>query len=275
VRVLGLCLLLAVTGCADITVTQVNADGLPVCHAAHGLVVPRLMPYLLVAYLPADPAAPANKGSDSETKKPYKPKISKKNKDNAEDTDTDTADKPTTSGNAASASDLSFSATTSQYAIKLIYLPDYSHQQAIATSSGWFGKANLQVQLLDGTLVSLNGNTDNTENGEVAKAALSALVTAATGGQAAAPAAAAKVAGGRAKQSQPTGAGNPATQPPPAVNPILPSGLYKFEYNKDGVLQGLGRVTDFGTNKDGNPVVLDAKGQDGTTAPDTSCLRNQ
>jgi hypothetical protein len=139
-------------------------------------------------------------------------------------------------------------AVTKSYVMKLIYLPDYSHQQAISTSSGLFGKATLNLQLTDGALTSLQANMDSTENGEVFKSALTAAVTAASGGAAGMPAAAKDAATKAEEARQETSTTSPPILPPPLLPPadsFLHPGLYKLSFDDFGKFIGLQKITGF------------------------------
>jgi hypothetical protein len=62
----------------------------------------------------------------------------------------------------SSAADVSFSASTPQYTIRLVYLPDYSHPMAMSMHSGLFGTASFAPALQDGwMLTSLQASGDN------------------------------------------------------------------------------------------------------------------
>jgi hypothetical protein len=253
-RVLCVACALFLTGCADVTVTQVDDTGQHRKDAVPGFYVPRLMPYLLVADLPPDPAPPKAKPPTPKPKPKPKPKPGHKaphtdavaKPDPATGDDPSPADggSPPTASASASASDQSFLAVTKSYVIKLVYLPDYSHQQAIRASSGLFGKATLNLALTDGALTSLQANMDSTENGEVFKSALTALVTAATGGAAGVPAVATS-ATTRDQQLVETAQPRTAQPLPPLHDSLLHPGLYRLVYDHSGEFSGLTKVTGF------------------------------
>jgi hypothetical protein len=69
---------------------------------------------------------------------------------------------PQTAAPSSSPADTSFSATMAQYAIKIVYLPDFSHPFALQMNAGLFGTASFAPSLQDGwMLTSLNGSSDN------------------------------------------------------------------------------------------------------------------
>ncbi|WP_233886396.1 hypothetical protein [Paraburkholderia flagellata] len=70
----------------------------------------------------------------------------------------------TSDANTASTGDTSFyvASSNSNYVIKLIYLPDYSHPMAVSVHSGLIGTSSIQLGFQNGwMLTSLNGSSDN------------------------------------------------------------------------------------------------------------------
>jgi hypothetical protein len=109
---------------------------------------------------------------------------------------------------------------TAGEAPKVVYLPDWSHQQAISATPGLLGSATLQATLGDGgALTGLNGGSDNTE----------ALKNATTLAEAA-------VKGTPATVTRKVGALAPSTLRP---------GIYRFQYGADGAMIGLELVKGF------------------------------
>ena len=127
---------------------------------------------------------------------------------------------------------MSFIASGGGYSMKLVYLPDYSNQQAINVSPGLFGAASLAATLENGALMNLNASDDASKilaaAAQVASASMSKSAAVATK---AAVAPATKTMGITAPQ------------------PLLAPGLYQFVYDSTGSLTGLRLLSAFPLEK--------------------------
>ncbi len=261
-RLYLICGLAVLSGCAHIRVDHVDAKGAKSSGQEEGFYVPRLMPYLIVMDLP--PKSPTGSSGNGQQKNnlvqsgggsgPSKPSSGS----SSQKSDSGNSDNSSTKsgGTPGSASDLGFGVETKQYVAKLVYLPDFSHQQVISASAGLFGTVSLAPQLQDGALVSLNGSADNSKMVDVLTALISAGTSAASGGASGAASAASKAA-------QNKSLGNI-----PAPSTFLLPGLYRFEYNEDGFLIGLRKMTGFcdATGKYGSvPKEIDRQNPDNIT----------
>lgn len=141
-------------------------------------------------------------------------------------------------------SDTSFQASTNQYVVKLIYLPDYQNPMSITLKAGLFGTASFNPVLQDGwMLTSLQGSADNSQLIQLANQ----LVTSLAGG-----------AGTAAKTAATAGAKGAAAGggPPPPTLPsgqVLSPGLYEVHYNSAGTVT-LCAATRFGNPGDQFPA---------------------
>lgn len=196
----GAVLLLA--ACSSVDVKHVDTNGKDL-GGVNGLYVPKMLPYLLVSELP--PTGPGDKD-------------------------------PTSAASQGSTSDLSYSAIGAQYVLKLVYLPDYSHQQAISVQPGLFGASSIAATFLNGSMLSMNGSTDNTKLldavAQIASSAVSSGKSSTPGGKAASTASTATKKYGL----------SPVVVP---ASPLLAPGLYQFVYTDAGVLTGLKLMTGF------------------------------
>lgn len=129
----------------------------------------------------------------------------------------------------ATQSDMSFIATGGGYSMKLVYLPDYSDQQAINVSPGLFGAASLAATLENGALMNLNATDD-----------ASKIL-----------AAAAQVATAQVSKTASTAvkAATTKTMGITAPQPLLAPGLYQFVYDSTGSLTGLRLMSAFPLEK--------------------------
>jgi hypothetical protein len=140
-------------------------------------------PYLLVTELPVAPiAASQNPTTTTTTKTPMvRAAPAPGGTDDSKKTQTDNTQQPQSATPTAPSSDTSFSAAMASYAVKLVYLPDYSHPMALQVKSGWFGTTTLAPTLTDGwMLASLNGSVDSGTANTIS--ALSGLVSGGGGG---------------------------------------------------------------------------------------------
>jgi hypothetical protein len=219
--------LLFLCGCAGVDVTSLNPNGSHNTHAADGVRYYLPAPYLLVVELP--PTIPGKSGGDSGDPTAQKAAASPGS------TNTTSS---TSMASPGPASDVSFSAATPQYMIKLIYLPDFRHPMAITESAG-IGTADMKPNLQDGwMLTSLDSPVDSKVPETIT--AVSSLIS--------------SIGGDIIKTEDATSAG-PAAPAPQTLknlykdNFILRPGLYRFAYGKNGALKGLERVTLFGGTK--------------------------
>jgi hypothetical protein len=241
--VVGLTFIAMLGGCAGVRVTPLNPDGTPTVGAKEGMRYYMPAPYLLVARMPPIPSSatptPSPPSSDTETepspgeeefaqtKKSPKPS---KEKNDSEGSSTAPA-------GGAPSSNTSFLASTPQYMLKLIYLPDKTKPMAMSVRTGLFGAASMKPALQDGwMLTSLDASADS-KTAETLTAIASLMSSAATGG-----------AGGAAKSAMTRGEGGEQlvpTVPPDFSKQVLKPGLYKFVYDANGELIGLRHVTYF------------------------------
>lgn len=240
-------LALPLATCAKVSVNALSYDGTPLASAVEGVRYYDAHPYLIVAQLPVDPPATAPKSADDANQR------GATSHSNKETSNQERAGKPTTTtttGNKTAptpadapatapgggTSDTGFAASTRQYSIKLIYLPDYSRPYAISESPGLFGTTSMKPQLQNGwMLVSLDAAGDSKVSETLA--AIASLIPAAFG-----------VGAGPKPASTPSGTPSPNRNlgvGEGVPDNILPPGLYKLEYNKFGNLVGLRRVTGF------------------------------
>lgn len=241
---------LTLCGCAGISVTQLNVDGSAKSKTPNGAVYFLPKPYLLVTRLPATagpgglPSVFHTAGSDSHsagagaggtqggTPGAPKPAEAAKGGDSAKEGG---GDNPAPAG---SGSGSSFDARTTDYVVKLIYLPDREHPMSITASTGLFGTAKLSPTFQDGwMLTGFESEADN-KVAEVLEH-LGSVITSL------------RAPGGGGDN---TGAG----AAPGAPTDILKPGLYEFRYDASGHLLGLCAVNYFSSQ--------------GTTAPTGYCL---
>jgi hypothetical protein len=135
----------------------------------------------------------------------------------------------------ATQTDMSYIATGDGWTMKLVYLPDYSDQQAINVSPGLFGAASLAATLENGALMNLNASDDASK----ILAAVAQVATAAVGKSAAVATKAAVPAAVTATKK----VGVAAPQP------LLAPGLYQFVYDSTGSLTGLRLMSAFPLEK--------------------------
>jgi hypothetical protein len=138
-RILVLSLALLAAACAELKVKQVDFHGKSRLGEEEGLYVPRLKPYLLVANLPPESASSETAGAPRLRSRSSSGRAGAGSGSNPSPrpTDSSTTDNKS-NATPGTTSDLSFGGLTKQYVIKLVYLPDYSHQQAIRVSPGLF-----------------------------------------------------------------------------------------------------------------------------------------
>lgn len=223
--IVGLTFIAMLGGCAGVRVTPLNPDGTPTAGAKEGMRYYMPAPYLLVARMPPIPSSePAGPKKD--------PNPSDKEKKDSEVSSTAPA-------GGAPSSNTSFLASTPQYMLKLVYLPDKTKPMAMSVRTGLFGAASMKPALQDGwMLTSLDASADS-KTAETLTAIASLMSSAATGG-----------AGAAAKGGKPALTGqNLAETVKDFSDKILKPGLYKFVYDDaSGQLIGLHAVTYFTDN---------------------------
>ena len=218
-------------GCSSVSIQLLTPD-LQQPRGQAGLIYYLPAPYLLVAEVPptAISDSPGLASDEAPTGGPPKDGKTKTPKDsNPGPADSATA--------AAPPSDTSFGATTPQYVIKLVYLPDLQRPMALTETAG-IGTSAIKPVLQDGwMLTSLDASSDSKVSETLS--ALASLVGSVTGKSA--PAATT----GPAAPSTP--AAESKFKVPPDLSGffraghfILRPGLYKFRYNDStGVLEGM------------------------------------
>lgn len=222
-RVLLTIALLALSGCAKVSVLPLDAKGQPLAGAQEGVRYYLPKPYLLVAEVPVDKVS----SSKSTTKKTVS--TTRKKAPAGESSGDQNAPVPSGgSGDAPSATgNTSFAIYTMQYGIKLIYLPDFEHPMSISESPGLFGSSTMKPALQDGwMLTSLEASADI----KVAETlnAIGSIVSGIKGGGA--------TASSLTKQL--------TCEEPPKL-PVLPPGLYEFMYDREGKFHRLRAVAYF------------------------------
>ena len=214
---IGACALL--TSCASVTAVPLNRDGTrPWADwlgfgRASGIRYYLPKPYLLVTELPASPNPPPTSpttggdNKDGSKKGNQKAAVAKGGKGGkgggsgtggggtgGSDTQNGNGNQPQTSTPTAAPADTSFSAAMAQYAVKLVYLPDYSQPMALKVRSGLLGTVSAAPTLQDGwMLTSVNGSSASGVP-ETLQALASIASGVATGGSSAAGGTAAKTA---------------------------------------------------------------------------------
>lgn len=249
---------LLLTGCASISVQHLDPTG-ATSEGAPGIRYYLPRPYLLVTLLPADstsangattvetqtpPVIPPTQPAHPAPAAPARPAIHRnpapsgggQNPGQPSGSDGSQTTAPTMAASGSPTTDTSFSASTSQYSIKLVYLPDLHNPMALTMSAGLFGSMSAQPTLQDGwMLTSLQGSADNSQ---VMSAAISALASGAS------------KSGTTGKAPNPSG-GNGAAVPNSSVltDQMLAPGLYSFQYDESsGELKGLCLMTSFGSS---------------------------
>jgi len=177
-----------VAGCAQVVVTPLLPDGSPAPNQAKGVRYYMPQPYLLVTQLPGSDSASnpddtsSNGGASSQGRSTGRsPATTPSSNSQNKSPDDSTAKPPTTT---AASTDTSFDFRTAHYAVRLIYLPDYSHPMSITENPGLFGTAEMQPALQDGwMLTSLDAKGDSKVSETIG--AMAQLVASVYGGAAA------------------------------------------------------------------------------------------
>jgi len=241
-RIFVFVLLAALSGCASIDVVPLTPNGSEDRSQEHGIRYFLPKPYLLVTELPmvgpGDQGAPAAAGGAG--KGGGKDDSSKGDGGGGKDS---SAQASTPS---APSSDTSFSAATTQYAVKLIYLPDLGRPMALKVNSGLFGTSSVAPTLTDGwMLTSLNGSSDSG-----AAATLQALTGLISGG-----ASGGKNGGGKSGgDKNAAGGGPPPIFLPPWGESVLPPGLYEIHFDVGRSVDGLKPLVYFCKNGPSLPL---------------------
>ena len=269
----GLAFIALLGGCAGVRVTPLNPDGTAAAGAKEGMRYYMPAPYLLVTRMPPLPAPGSSpRGSDdsedqagneaqaAQSKKDSKPKPPKDNQNDG--------GKPSSApAGGAPSSNTSFLASTPEYMLKLVYLPDKTKPMAMSVRTGLFGTASMKPGLQDGwMLTSLDASADS-KTAETLTAIASIVSSAATAGAGGAKSAAGAGGGGkitttttkfdekgRREEEKVT------EKIPDFSNQILKPGLYKFVYDASGQLIGLHCVTGF-TNEGVKPCADTTSGK--------------
>jgi len=268
--IVGLTFIAMLSGCAGVRVTPLNPDGSAAVGEKEGMRYYMPAPYLLVTSMPAvpsstppthrldsgdsspesaqsaSPAATQSTQSPSPEASGVAPPRKKPNPSAPRDGDkTDGETSSTAPAGGAPSTNTSFLASTPQYMLKLVYLPDKTKPMAMSVRTGLFGTASMKPALQDRwMLTSLDASADS-KAAETLTAIASLVSSATTAG-----------AGGALKSAMATKANGQNLAPP--VPPdfskqILKPGLYKFVYDESsGRLTGLRCITEF-TNEGVKP----------------------
>jgi hypothetical protein len=224
------------TGCASVKVVPLKPDGTKADNQVEGVRYYLPKPYLLIVQVPFvkltgnDDKKLDDPDSEKAKKKPTGGAPAKPTpKQPPDDSKTDTStSSPGATGNT------SFQKETAQYAIKLIYLPDFCHPMAIQESAGLWGSAQMKPTLQDGwMLTSLDASTDSKTAETITS--IASLVSAIKG---------AKTSDSGTKALSETSSN------------ILNPGLYEFAQNAGSL--GIRRVTTFvdgGAKNEGNVTI--------------------
>jgi hypothetical protein len=175
---LAVCAML--TACASVTAVPLDSDGTRPWldwlgfGRASGIRYYLPKPYLLVTELPAapnPPAAPTSPGGSNPPSSGVRALAKKggggggggggdqNQAQNQGQNQGGNGNQPQSSTPTAPPSDTSFSAAMAQYAVKLVYLPDYSQPMALRMRSGLLGTVSAAPTLQDGwMLTSMNGS---------------------------------------------------------------------------------------------------------------------
>jgi hypothetical protein len=241
---IGIASVATLVGCAGVRVTPLNPNETAKVGAKEGMRYYMPTPYLLVARVPPPPpphststdTSDESSETDEQSVAAKKENSKKGSSDNGKGDDGEPSTAP---AGGAPSSDTSFLASTPQYMLKLVYLPDQTRPMAMSVRTGLFGTAAMKPALQDGwMLTSLDASADS-KTAETLGAIASLVGSASTAG-----------AGSAAKAATTTrSTKNKHTLTAEAVqdfsDQVLKPGLYKFVYNADGELVGLRAVTYF------------------------------
>lgn len=220
--------LVALGGCAGVSVRQLNYDLSVKRDAPDGAVYYLPKPYLLVTRLPAkagglpadfhDGAEPGGGKEGGSATKPGEGAAKPGDGDDKGGGD-DAAPAAISDG-----TNTSYQVQTSDYVLKLIYLPDLTRPMSITARTGLFGSVKLSPTLQDGWMLTAFSSEADSKIAEVLEH-LSGVITSI------------RVPAGKADEAEP-GGGGPASE-------VLKPGLYEFHYDQHGRLTGLCALTNF------------------------------
>ena len=236
---------MTLAGCAGVTVTPLTQSGTAKPGAKEGMRYYMPAPYLLVTRMPPVPsphsASTTEQSANSTDDEVNAAKSAKPTATPSKSKD-DGAEPSSAPAGGAPSSNTSFLASTPEYMLKLIYLPDQAKPMAVSVRTGLFGTASMKPGLQDGwMLTSLDASADS-KTAETLTAIASLVSSASTAGAApAAKAATQKKKGGTTNLLSPEAIEDFSDQ-------VLRPGLYKFDYNDDGELVGMHAVTYFTEN---------------------------
>lgn len=278
---ISICLL---TGCASVTVQRLSPD-LKSAAGEPGLIYYLPAPYLIVAELPPTavpttqapavnpqnprleqglappqppqgaaapekPATPNNNGKGKALPHPVAPVAGPQFAAPGAAAPKGTSPDDPSSANGstpppAATTDTNFQATTPQYIVKLVYLPDMSRPMAMSARVG-IGSTEMKPVLQDGWMLTSLDATADSKTAETLTALASVIPALMGGGAAKAATTATKAAPG----GGPPSAGE--TKIPKDLSGlfvpgshILKPGLYKFVYNELGALSTLQEIVQF------------------------------
>lgn len=151
--------------CASIDSIPLNSDG-TAASGVHGVRYYLPKPYLLITELPSAPN-PTSNNTNPGNSAPLAAGGGSQGgggggNGSGQQGGNSQGTQPQTAAPSSGPADTSFSATMAQYAVKIVYLPDFSHPYALQMSAGFFGTGSFAPSLQDGwMLTSLNGSSDN------------------------------------------------------------------------------------------------------------------
>jgi hypothetical protein len=238
--------LASLAGCgAKVDSTPLRPDGTVDTSKASGIRYYLPKPYLLITELPEKLASGTGNPNPNGTKLGAGagggPGGGGAKTGTGEQSQGPSGSQPQSSTPTATASNTSFSASTADYSVKLVYLPDYSQPMALTMRAGLFGSVSMAPTLQDGwMLTGMTGSGDNTAAATLLASVLGGGSSTASGTAAGAAKTAAKAAalGATVAQVSPAmsndqlaqlgrqiGQGALLAPPPQVLNALKPSQL--------------------------------------------------
>lgn len=247
----------SIYGCASITAIPLKPDGSKQDNVVDGIRYYLPKPYLLVTELPEEPQSQQSQASGTTPTGGGSGNGANASQSQGSNSGqgSGSSTSPSSAAPSSGTQDTSFSASTTSYSLKLIYLPDMAHPMALQSSSGLFGTVSVGPSLQDGwMLTSVNGSVDSGASATLS--ALASIISAKaspsgggttgtqskTGGGAPVSAASLTTAGFTPAQAalltQMLNSAKPATQAASWGPGVLRPGLYEFRFDGNGAFQG-------------------------------------